>query len=35
LCAERCPAHTISMEAFEVFDDELGLTEREEIVLRP
>jgi formate dehydrogenase beta subunit len=35
LCAERCPAHTISMEAFEVFDDELGPTEREEIVLRP
>ncbi len=35
LCAERCPAHTITMEAFEVFDDELGLTEREEIVLRP
>ncbi len=35
LCAERCPAHTISMEAFEVFDDELGLTEREEMVLRP
>ncbi len=35
LCAERCPAHTISMEAFEVFDDELGLSEREEIVLRP
>jgi ferredoxin len=20
LCAERCPAHTITMEAFEVFD---------------
>lgn len=35
LCAERCPANTITMEAFEVFDDELGLTEREEIVLRP
>ena len=35
LCAERCPAHTISMEAFEVFDDEPGITEREEIVLRP
>ena len=35
LCAERCPAHTISMEAFEVFDDEQGITEREEIVLRP
>jgi formate dehydrogenase (NADP+) beta subunit len=35
LCAERCPARTITMEAFEVFDDEPGLTEREEIVLRP
>ena len=35
LCAERCPAHTISMEAFEVFDEEPGNTEREEIVLRP
>jgi len=21
LCAERCPAHTITMEAFEAFDD--------------
>ncbi|HMD42727.1 MAG TPA: FAD-dependent oxidoreductase [Candidatus Acidoferrum sp.] len=35
LCAERCPAHTISMEAFEVFDEEQGGSEREEIVLRP
>ncbi len=35
LCAERCPAHTISMEAFEVFDDEPDIIEREEIVLRP
>jgi len=35
LCAERCPARTISMEAFEVFDEEQGMTEREEIVLRP
>ncbi|MGB2626941.1 MAG: FAD-dependent oxidoreductase [Candidatus Acidiferrum sp.] len=35
LCAERCPAHTISMEAFEVFDEEQGSSEREEIVLRP
>jgi NADPH-dependent glutamate synthase beta subunit-like oxidoreductase len=24
LCAERCPAHTITMEAFEVFDGEAG-----------
>jgi formate dehydrogenase (NADP+) beta subunit len=23
LCAERCPAHTITMEAFETFDDDL------------
>ena len=22
LCAERCPAHTITMESFEVFDRE-------------
>jgi formate dehydrogenase (NADP+) beta subunit len=35
LCAERCPAHTISMESFEVFDEEQGMSEREEIVLRP
>ncbi len=35
LCAERCPAHTISMEAFEVFDEEQEDSEREEIVLRP
>jgi ferredoxin len=21
LCAERCPAHTITMEAFETFDE--------------
>jgi NADPH-dependent glutamate synthase beta subunit-like oxidoreductase/NAD-dependent dihydropyrimidine dehydrogenase PreA subunit len=35
LCAERCPAHTISMESFEVFDEEQGISEREEIVLGP
>jgi formate dehydrogenase (NADP+) beta subunit len=35
LCAERCPARTISMEAFEVFDEEPGLILKEEIVLRP
>ncbi len=35
LCAERCPAHTISMESFQVFDEEQGMTVREEIVLRP
>jgi len=35
LCAERCPAHTISMEAFEVFDEDPGFIPVEEIVLRP
>ena len=35
LCAERCPAHTISMDSFQVFDEEQGMTVREEIVLRP
>jgi formate dehydrogenase (NADP+) beta subunit len=35
LCAERCPAHTISMEAFEVFDGEPRLDPHEEIVLQP
>jgi formate dehydrogenase beta subunit len=35
LCAERCPAHTISMEAFEVFEGEPGMIIKEEIVLRP
>ena len=35
LCAERCPVHTISMEAFEVFEEEPGLILKEEIVLRP
>jgi formate dehydrogenase beta subunit len=34
LCAERCPAHTITMEAFEVFDREPDLIQIEEIVLR-
>jgi len=35
LCAERCPARTISMEAFEVFEEEPGLILKEEIVLKP
>jgi formate dehydrogenase beta subunit len=35
LCAERCPANTISMEAFEVFDQDPGLITCEEIVLNP
>lgn len=29
LCAERCPAHTITMEAFEVFDHEPDLNSHE------
>jgi NADPH-dependent glutamate synthase beta subunit-like oxidoreductase len=33
LCAERCPANTISMEAFEVFDEDPDVTIREETVL--
>ena len=33
LCAERCPAHTITMEAFEVFDHELDLIPIKETVL--
>jgi formate dehydrogenase (NADP+) beta subunit len=33
LCAERCPANTISMEAFEVFDENPSLQDREEIVI--
>jgi len=35
LCAERCPASTISMEAFEVFDQDPELRLHEEIVFRP
>jgi formate dehydrogenase (NADP+) beta subunit len=34
LCAERCPAHTITMEAFQVFDREPDLIPIEEVVLR-
>ena len=34
LCAERCPAHTISMEAFEVFDQDANAQIHEEIVFR-
>ena len=33
LCAERCPAHTITMEAFEVFDREPDLVQIEEVAL--
>ncbi len=35
LCAERCPAKTISMEAFEVFERDPGMRPFEEIVLNP
>jgi NADPH-dependent glutamate synthase beta subunit-like oxidoreductase len=31
LCAERCPVHTITMEAFEVFDHDPNLVRIEEI----
>jgi NADPH-dependent glutamate synthase beta subunit-like oxidoreductase/formate hydrogenlyase subunit 6/NADH:ubiquinone oxidoreductase subunit I len=34
LCAERCPAHTITMEAFEVFDDPRQLVQTERIAVR-
>jgi ferredoxin len=29
LCAERCPAHTITMEAFETFDHDPEETSKE------
>jgi len=35
LCAERCPAGTISMEAFEVFDHDPSLVGHQEIVSEP
>ncbi len=35
LCAERCPVHTITMEAFEVVDHDPDLVSIEEMVLRP
>jgi NADPH-dependent glutamate synthase beta subunit-like oxidoreductase len=35
LCAERCPVHTITMEAFEVFDRDPNLVQIEEMVLQP
>jgi ferredoxin len=31
LCAERCPVNTITMEAFEVFDQDPSLIRIEEI----
>jgi formate dehydrogenase (NADP+) beta subunit len=34
LCAERCPAHTITMEAFEVFDHDPDETWAAEVVLQ-
>jgi len=33
LCAERCPVHTITMEAFEVFDRDPHLVQIQETVL--
>ena len=35
LCAERCPAHTITMEAYEVFDRDPELVQIEGITVRP
>ena len=35
LCAERCPVNTISMEAFEIFDQDFSWPPHEEIVLNP
>jgi NADPH-dependent glutamate synthase beta subunit-like oxidoreductase len=35
LCAERCPVGTITMEAFEVFDEDPGLIRIEEIHSQP
>lgn len=33
LCAERCPVHTITMEAFETFDGDPSLVQIEEMVV--
>ncbi|MFZ1938593.1 MAG: FAD-dependent oxidoreductase [Terracidiphilus sp.] len=35
LCAERCPVNTISMEAFEIFDQDFSLPTHEEIFPNP
>ncbi len=35
LCAERCPAHTITMEAYEVFEHDPDFVPVEKIELRP
>ena len=35
LCAERCPVHTITMEAFQVFDRDPNLTQIEEGAVHP
>src|SRR5205814_10723175 len=32
-CAERCPVHTITMEAFEVFDHDPNLVQIDKVVL--
>ena len=34
LCAERCPAHTITMEAFEAFDYDPATTAVEKVLLQ-
>jgi ferredoxin len=33
LCAERCPVHTITMEAFEVFDRDPDLVQIESLAI--
>jgi NADPH-dependent glutamate synthase beta subunit-like oxidoreductase len=35
LCAERCPVNTITMEAFEVFEESPGVQFQEELIPRP
>jgi NADPH-dependent glutamate synthase beta subunit-like oxidoreductase/NAD-dependent dihydropyrimidine dehydrogenase PreA subunit len=35
LCAERCPAHTITMEAYELFDRDPNLVSIQGVTLRP
>lgn len=35
LCAARCPVHTITMEAYELFDRDPNLVRIEEMIVRP
>jgi ferredoxin len=35
LCAERCPVHTITMEAFEVFDRDPNVAQIEGVATHP